>query len=99
MLGALAFIEPQIRVCALPLNTHRLSWMTYRNLSAERAWQRTDIAGAGPKDLAGTLSPCRRARRICEGVNKECHATRGHGMRDGGRRWLAARIVDWTASL
>ena len=74
-MGALAFIEPQIRVCALPSNTHRLSWLAYRNLSAEGAWRLIDIAGAVRKDLAGTLYPWRRARRICKGMNKGCHST------------------------
>jgi hypothetical protein len=62
MSGVLVFIEPQIGVCTLPSTTHRSIRMTYRNPSAEGAWQLTDIAGAGPKDLAGTLCPLSAGR-------------------------------------
>jgi all-trans-8'-apo-beta-carotenal 15,15'-oxygenase len=54
-LGVLGFIEPHIRVCALPSNTRRLSWLAHRNPSAEGAWRLTSIEGAVPKDLVGTL--------------------------------------------
>jgi hypothetical protein len=57
MFGALAFIEPQIRVCTVPSIPQRSSWMPYRNPSAEGAWRRTDIVRAEPKNLAGRLCP------------------------------------------
>jgi hypothetical protein len=68
------FIEPQIRGCTLRSTTHRSIWMTYRNLSAEGAWQLTDIAGARPKDLAGTLCPLSAGQadlqRLEQGVSR-----------------------------
>jgi hypothetical protein len=80
MSGALAFIEPQMRVCPLPSTTHRSSWITYRNLSAEGAWQLTDIAGAGPKDLAGTLCPLSAGqaelRRLEQGASRHARPWR-----------------------
>jgi all-trans-8'-apo-beta-carotenal 15,15'-oxygenase len=97
-LGALAFIEPQIRVCALPSNTRRLSWLAHRNPSEEGVWRLAGIEGAVPKDLVGTLY------RVAPG-QKENHGVMlrhffdgdafvyGFSFRDG-RVHLRARFVE-----
>jgi all-trans-8'-apo-beta-carotenal 15,15'-oxygenase len=97
-MGVLAVFEPQIRVCAIPSNTRRLSWLASRNPSAEGAWRLTDIEGAVPKDLVGTLY------RIAPG-QKENHGIRlrhlfdgdafvcGYSFRDG-QVYLRARFVE-----
>ena len=46
----------QVSFAALPLeNKRRLSWLAYRNPSAEGVWQLTKIEGKVPKELNGTL--------------------------------------------
>jgi all-trans-8'-apo-beta-carotenal 15,15'-oxygenase len=54
-LSALAMLEPQSMVRALAVHPRRLSWLAYRNPSAEGAWRLTDIEGAVPQELVGTL--------------------------------------------
>lgn len=75
-LGVLAFFEPQIKVCALPSHTYRLSGLAHRNPSAEGAWRLTDIVGTVPKELVGTLY------RIAPG-QKENHGIRLRHLFDG----------------
>jgi hypothetical protein len=97
-LGVLAVIEPQIRVCALPSNTRRLSWLAHRDPSAEGAWRLTGIEGTVPKDLAGTLY------RVAPG-QKENHGVTLRHLFDGdafvygfsfrdGQVHLRARFVE-----
>src|SRR5215813_10401347 len=75
-LSVLAVIEPQLMVRALAADRHRLSWLASRNPSAEGAWRLTDIEGAVPKELVGTLY------RIAPG-QKETHGVRLRHLFDG----------------
>ena len=97
-MSALAVIEPQIMVHALASNTRRLSWLASRNPSAEGAWRPTDIEGAVPKDLVGTLY------RVAPG-QKENHGVMLRHLFDGdafvcgfscrdGQVHLRARFVE-----
>lgn len=53
--GLLGLLD-QVSFAALPLeNKRRLSWLAYRNPSAEGVWQLTKIEGKVPKELNGTL--------------------------------------------
>jgi all-trans-8'-apo-beta-carotenal 15,15'-oxygenase len=51
----LGLIEPQVAARALAGDRKRLSWLAYRNASAEGAWALTKIEGKVPKELNGTL--------------------------------------------
>jgi carotenoid cleavage dioxygenase-like enzyme len=53
--GLLGLIEPQTAARALTGDRKRLSWLAYRNASAEGAWALTKIEGKLPKELNGTL--------------------------------------------
>jgi all-trans-8'-apo-beta-carotenal 15,15'-oxygenase len=54
-LSALALIDPPDIARALTAHPRRLSWLAYRNPSAEGAWRLTDIEGTVPQELVGTL--------------------------------------------
>jgi all-trans-8'-apo-beta-carotenal 15,15'-oxygenase len=97
-LGALAVIEPQTMARALAAQPRRLSWLAYRNPSAEGAWRLTDIEGAVPQELVGTLY------RVAPG-QKENHGTLLRHLFDGdafvsgfsfrdGQVHLRARFVE-----
>jgi all-trans-8'-apo-beta-carotenal 15,15'-oxygenase len=97
-LGALAAIEPQVLARTLAADQRRLSWLAYRNPSAEGAWTLSKIEGKVPKDLTGTLY------RVAPG-QKENHGVRLRHLFDGdafvsgfsfreGKVQLRARFVE-----
>ncbi len=54
--GALGLIEKNFLASSLPLSDQRrLSWLAYRNPSAEGTWVLTKVEGKVPRDLNGTL--------------------------------------------
>jgi all-trans-8'-apo-beta-carotenal 15,15'-oxygenase len=97
-LGVLGFIEPHIRVCALPSNTRRLSWLAHRNPSAEGVWRLTNIEGAVPTDLVGTLYRVAPGQKENHGVTLR-HFFDGDAFVSGfsfrdGQVHLRARFVE-----
>src|SRR5262245_38860149 len=71
--GVLGLIEPQVAARALTGDKKRLSWLAYRNASAEGPWPLTKIEGKLPRDLtARFIAPRPDRKRITASRSSTC---------------------------
>jgi all-trans-8'-apo-beta-carotenal 15,15'-oxygenase len=97
--SALGLIEKSQIASSLPLsNNRRLSWLAYRNPSAEGAWTLTNIEGKAPRELNGTLYRIAPGQKENHGVALK-HLFDGDAFISGysfraGKVTLRAQFID-----